>query len=64
MLSIKEYLSTACIDDNYVRIRVEQSRFPHIFFDSNDLVKAFARGKFIHEKNLSTVLDHAMTSIA
>ena len=64
MLSNKEYLSTASIDDNYVRIRVEQSRFPHVFFDAYYLVKAFAWSKFVHKKNLSTILDHAMAGIA
>ena len=64
MLSNKEYLSAASIDHNYVCIWVEQSRFSHVFFDSYDLVKTFAWCKFVHKKNLSSILDHAMASIA
>ena len=64
MSSNKEYLSTAGIDHNYVGIRIKYSRFSHVFFYTDDLVKAFIWSKFIHKNNLSTILDHAMTGIA
>ena len=64
MLSNQENFSAASKDPNLVSVRVLLCQHPDVFFSSIDFVETFFGDKFINKNNLSTILDHAVTSKA